>query len=206
MKAATSSLSGRPALALLWLLLSASSLPSFTSAQSAAELLALASRGEGSVTLTKTKTGVAPPVDLSLVSYKTGTDADDDTDAADANAQAGDEAHVSQPGNTTVATPNHDPPVQGEMTQVPADVANSDPSYNTTEAMPDKPSISIAQVPGDMVDVTDQSENVTVITTIEQIDDSSESAHVVSPDSYRTSGSISYLLRGRRRQLAKRRR
>ena len=204
------SISGRPALALLWLLFG-SSIPSFTSAQSAAELLALASRGEGSVTITKTKASVAPPVDLSLVSYKTGTDADDETAGAEgadgADADAGDEAHASQPGNTTVAMPDHDPSNQGEMTEVPADTAN-DPSYNTTDAMPDKASISMSQVPGDMVDETEPSSNATIVTTAEPIpiNVSTESAHVVSPDSYRTSGSISYLLRGRRRQLAKRRR
>lgn len=160
----------------------------------------MASRGEGSVTITKTKTSVTPPVDLSLVRYKTGTDADDEM-----GTDAGDEAHASQPGNTTVAMPTHDTPNQGENTQVPADMGN-EPSLNTTEAMLDKPSISITQVPGDMGDVTGPSENATVITTVETINGSAESANVVSPDSYRTSGSISYLLRGRRRQLAKRRR
>ena len=95
---------------------------SFTNAQSAAELFALASRGEGSVTITKTKTSTTTPVNLS---------------------------------------------------------------------------------PGDMVDVPGPVENATIVTTAEPIpiNDSTESAHVVSPDSYRTSGSISYLLRGRKENL-----
>ena len=201
MKLAAPSITGRPFLALLWLL-SVSSLPSLSSAQSAAELLALASRVEGSVTITKTKANVTAPVDLSLVSYETGsaTEGDGGSNAADgddADADAGDGAHDLQLGNITSVD-------QGLMDNVTA----HDASDNTIDAMPeDESSISISQVPTDMVPETGPADDAPAVMSNEPIDNNIESANVVSPDSYAaTSGSISYLRRGRRQLAAKRRR
>ena len=199
MKLAAPSISGRSFLALLWLL-SVSSLPSLSSAQSAAELLALASRAEGSVTVTKTKANVTAPVDLSLVSYDTGSgkEGDEGNNAAGGDgAGAGDEAHDLQLGNITSVD-------QGRMNNITA----HGPSYNMTDINPeDKPSASVVQVPTDLVPETGPADDAPAVMSNEPIDNNIESANVVSPDSYAaTSGSISYLRRGRRQLAAKKRR